>query len=333
VEIQTVIDEARAGRFLPVHVLVGAEKFLIERAIGLLRKASLDEGTAAFNSDVFHGQGLEARKVLAAAKTIPMMAKTRFILVRDVEAIATADLDLLADYAAAPAPSSCVVFTAEKLDGRTRFAKTTQKSDAWADASAPKGRAILPWVFGEARSRGHELPPQAAEALVDATGNDLAAIDDALERLSLYVGAGKVIDVAAVEAVVARVRVDTIWTLVDAVSARNARTAMGALRSLLADREPPLRILAMVGRQLRMVARMREALASGLRGPEATKVAGAPPFKARELTESARRFTTPDLRAAFRALAVADMALKGTKRPPETVIEETVLAMTRSRQP
>jgi DNA polymerase III subunit delta len=76
---------------------------------------------------------------------------------------------------------------------------------------------------------------------------------------------------------------------------------------------------------------MREALASGLRGPEAAKAAGAPPFKASELTDAARRFAFADLRTAFRALADADLALKGSKRPPETVIEDAVLAMTRPR--
>ena len=39
---------------------------------------------------------------------------------------------------------------------------------------------------------------------------DLSAIDDALERLSLYVGEGQAITLAAVEACVARVRVETI---------------------------------------------------------------------------------------------------------------------------
>ena len=327
-EIQQVIDEARQGRFQPVHVLAGSEKFLVERAIGLLRKAALDEATAGFNSDVFHGQGLEAKRLVAAAKTIPMMARSRFILVRDAEDIAAAELEALVAYLADPSPSTCVVFSVEKLDGRSKFAKAARERGYWADAEAPKGGAIRQFVTAEARSRGHELGGPAAEALIDATGNDLAAIDDALERLSLYVGAGQPIDVASVEACVARVRVDTFWSLVDAVSARDASTATAALRSLLADREPPLRILAMVARQLRMVARMREALATGLRGPEAAKHAGAPPFKARELTEAARRFANADLRAAFRALADADVALKGSKRPPDTVIEETVLSLT-----
>ena len=85
----------------------------------------------------------------------------------------------------------------------------------------------------------------------------------------------------------------------------------------------------MVARQLRMVARMREALASGLPEGDAAKAAGAPPFKARELKASARRFTLPALEQAFETLGATDLALKGSKRPPEVVLEEALMRLCR----
>ena len=83
----------------------------------------------------------------------------------------------------------------------------------------------------------------------------------------------------------------------------------------------------MVARQLRMVARMRQALASGLRGADAAKEAGAPPFKARDLTASARRFRAAELSEAFSILATADQALKGSKRQPDLVLEEALVRL------
>ncbi len=326
-DIHTLIAEARAGRFGPVHVLVGAEHFLAERAAGLLRNAVVGEGPKGFNEDVFHGKSLSARPVLSAARTIPMMAPTRFVLVRDLDHMAAAELDGLSTYLDDPPPSTCLVAVATKLDGRSRFAKAAKKAGVWIDVEPVRGGALRQFAMAEARGRGHRLAEDAADALVDAVGSDLGALDDAVERLSLYAGEGRPIGIQAVEAVVTRVRVDTIWALVDAVSARDARRALGAAGSLLADREPPLRILAMIARQLRMVARMREALASGMRPPDAAKAAGAPPFKARELTEAARRYRLPDLASAFDVLAEADRSLKGSKVPPAIVMEQAVLRL------
>ena len=233
----------------------------------------------------------------------------------------------LASYCASPSPSTALVLTAEKLAGNTKLAKATTKNRFTADPL--KGHALREHVGAEADERGHPIAPNAAEALIETLGEDLASLDDALERLSLYVGPGQRIDLAAVEACVARVKVDSIWALVDAVSLRDARKASSAAASLLADREPPLRILAMLARQLRTVARMRDALQRGLSDEEAAKLAGAPPFKARALRTAAKRFTFVDLTRAFTLLAETDLLLKGSKTPGDVVLERTVLELCR----
>jgi DNA polymerase-3 subunit delta len=328
VDVGEVIERAQAGKPEGVFVLSGEERFLVERAIRALREATIGDGPTGLNDEVIHGsKTTEARSIAAAARTLPMMAKARFVLVRDVHLMAAGELDALVDYLEDPSPSSCVVMTAVKLDGRGRFAKQAKKLGVLVDAQPLRPADMRRFLSQEAKARGHALDAQAAEALVDAIGTDLAAADDAMERLSLFVGAGAAIDLASVEACITRVRTESIWALVDAVSGRDRRKAVTATGSLLADREPPLRILAMVARQLRMVAKMREALAAGLAGPEAAKRAGAPPFKARELTAAARRFTMKDLEHAFRVLAQADLAMKGAKRKGELVLEETILAL------
>lgn len=337
-DIQTFLGEARQGKWRPVNVLVGAETLLIERAARYLKKACVgDDGVRGFNDDLFQGQGLVGAKVVAAARTLPMMAKSRFVLVRDLEAVAASELDVLAEYLAKPSPSTCLVLTGDKLLGTTKLAKAA-KALASKDAGAflavepLKGALLDRFVAGEAKRRKCALDQDAQAMLVDAIGNDLAAMEDAIERLSLYVASGEGparITRQAVEAIVSRVRVETIWKLVDAIALKRQKLAMEAVGSLLADREQPLGILGQISRQLRIVSRMKDALDEGLRPEEAVKRAGAPPFKARDLSESAKKFTHGDLRRAFRVLAETDQALKGSKRDAEIVLEESVLALTR----
>jgi DNA polymerase-3 subunit delta len=336
-DIQTFLAEARQGKWRPVNVLVGAETLLIERAARYLKKASVGEdGVRGFNDDLFHGQGLVGAKVVAAARTLPMMAKSRYVLVRDLEAVAAAELDVLADYLAKASPSTCLVLTGDKLLGTTKLAKAAKalanKGDgAFLSVEPLKGPLLERFVLGEVKRRRCTIDHDAQALLVDAVGNDLAAMEDAIERLSLFVGGDKGGQITrhAVEEVVQRVRVDTVWKLVDSIALKRQKVAMEAVGSLLADREQPLGILGQIARQLRIVSRMKDALDEGLRPEEAVKRAGAPPFKARDLSESARKFSHADLRRAFRVLAETDQALKGSKRDPETVLEESVLALTR----
>jgi DNA polymerase-3 subunit delta len=330
--LHDVTTRARKGSLDPVYVLVGTERLLVERAVDAVRQAVDEMGAPGFNVEIFDGKGLEAARAISAARTLPMMADKRLVLVRHVDAMTPTEQTSLADYLDDPCDTACFVMTADKLDGRAKLAKTAKKKGYLVDAKPLRGRELREFIRGEASARGHNIAPRAIETLLDAVGDDLAAIDDAMERLSLFVGAGQRIDADAVMQCVTRIRVESIWSLVDAIGLKDRRKGIAAAQSLLDDREPPLRLLAMVARQLRIVARMREALSEGLRPQEAAKRAGAPPFKAGDLTESARRFTADSLGDAFALIAETDRALKGSKRPPDVILQNAVLELCADRR-
>ncbi|UCH29278.1 MAG: DNA polymerase III subunit delta [Myxococcales bacterium] len=325
--LQDVTTRARKGSLDPVYVLVGTERLLIERAVDAVRKAVDEMGAPGFNIEIFDGKGLEAAVAISAARTLPMMADKRLVLIRRLDAMTPTEQNHLAEYLKDPSDTACMVMTADKLDGRSKLGKAAKKAVCLIDAKPLRGRELREFIRAEATARDHNIAPQAVETLLDAVGDDLAAIDDAMERLSLFVGAGQRIDADAVMRCVTRIRVESIWSLVDAIGLKDRRKGIAAAQSLLDDREPPLRLLAMVARQLRIVARMREALSEGLRPQEAAKRAGAPPFKASDLTESARRFTADSLGRAFTLIAETDRALKGSKRPPDVILQDAVLEL------
>jgi DNA polymerase-3 subunit delta len=329
VTLDQLIERARSGQFPTVTVIGGSERLLVERAVDALKAAALGDDVMGFNCDLFQGAGLSAHTLINAARTIPMMAKSRFVLVRSVDAMASAELDSLCAYMRKPSPEACVVLVSEKLDGRSKLAKTAIELGCWFEAAPPKPFEIPELARREAERRGHTLSFESAQALADALGTDLSALDDALERLSLYVGSGRPIELGDVESCVVHARTESVWALVDAVGTRDVRVAIASAASLLGNQEPPLRILALVARQLRMLARMRSALRAGLKPQEAAVKAGAPPFKARELVAMAKRFDEAQLTRAFRTIAEADLALKGSKVPGPQVLERALLSLCR----
>jgi len=297
VSIDDLIRRAREGEAPAVCVLTGTERVLVERAVTALRAAAVADGVPGFNEDLFQGQGLSAQRLVNAARTVPMMAARRFVLVRNADAIAADEQDALADYLKKPAPEACVVLVAEKLDGRSKLGRTAREVQVFYDAEPPRASDMPFLARREAEALGHAIDEPAASALAD------------------------------VVACIARVRIDSVWALVDAVGAKNLRVALGAAASLLADREPPLRILALIARQLRTLTRMRSALQSGLRPQEAAQKAGAPPFKARDLAQLAGRFRADELARAFALIAQADLDLKGSRVPGPRVLERTLVAL------
>jgi DNA polymerase-3 subunit delta len=72
------------------------------------------------------------------------------------------------------------------------------------------------------------------------------------------------------------------------------------------------------------------AIAQGARPDEAARRAGAfQPTRARQLEEKGRGMMPKELERWLTVLAEADLALKGSKRPPLAVLEDAVMRLCR----
>src|SRR5580704_19521731 len=79
------IAQAKRGALAPVYLLAGEERFLRDQVVVEIRAAALGSGIAAFNEDKFQAGEVDVDKVIGAARTVPMMAPKRFVLVRGLE--------------------------------------------------------------------------------------------------------------------------------------------------------------------------------------------------------------------------------------------------------
>ncbi|MBW2212814.1 MAG: hypothetical protein JRF48_00005, partial [Deltaproteobacteria bacterium] len=96
--LNDVTTRASKGSLDPVYVLVGTERLLIERVVDAVRKAVDSMGAPGFNVEVFDGKGLDAARVISAARTLPMMADTRLVLLRHMDAMTPTEQTKLVEY-------------------------------------------------------------------------------------------------------------------------------------------------------------------------------------------------------------------------------------------
>lgn len=330
-------EQAKRGEVLPLYLVAGEEQFLASGVIKSLRDTVADQGVAGLNDDVFDAASTSASQVLEAARTTPMMAAKRFLLVRGIERWeaksgkgSAGELDKLADYASDPVPSSVLVLAAGKLDKRRRLYTLAKKRNFLVNCEPPAQSALPGWVKARASSRGARFAPGAAELVVDLAGPELSQLADAVERLCLYVGDEKQIDEEAVAESLVRIRTNTVWQLVDAVARRDAAAALETLEQVFDPQDRGLRLVGVLAWQARQLVRFESATRAGLSPSEAAKRAGAPPFKARDLARQTKGTPRRELERWLPTLSQIDLALKGgSKRPAKAVLEHAILNMCR----
>jgi DNA polymerase III subunit delta len=330
-----VVAEVRAGRVAPVYYLYGKEQFLVQRALAAIRTAVLDPKTQAFNLDTIDCKSggkegaHQAERILAAARTLPMMARCRLVLVRDADELGTDDLEAMLPYLSDPSETTCLVFVAQNADLRRRFFLELRKTGGLAKFEPLYERRLPGWIEAEARALGHGVEPGAAQLLSDVVGADLASLAQALEQLSLFVGPRERITVAAVEELCAETRQHSVFDLANAVGERDTRKALHQCQRMLQAREPAIRILFMLTRHFRQLWIAQELAAQHVDREEAARRIGIPPFFVDGLLTQARRFDGRTLARAFEALYDADRALKSTHAGDELVLERLLVDLCR----
>jgi DNA polymerase-3 subunit delta len=350
---EQAIQEASRGELRPIYLVVGEERLLADQVLGALREAATRGGIPGFNDDKFTAGEASADSIISAARMLPMMAQRRLVVVRGLERwdarasrsdddddAASAEpargvkeagpLDRLAEYAKDPVPSTVLVLLAAKLHGQRRIATAAKKGGFWVGCDPLPRRELAGWIERGARARGHELPGEVADLLAEISGPDLACVDDALERLSLYVGPGAPITEDAVAKIVTRVRQSTVWELIDALGRRRLDRALSALADAYDPKSGGLPQLGAIAWSVRQLVKFESGLRSGLSPGDAAARAGAPPFRGGELAQTVRTIGKGTLERWLALLAEADLALKGSKRPAHAVLESMLVEMCRS---
>jgi DNA polymerase III subunit delta len=311
-----LLEEIAAGKLEPVYILCSPEPLLVDRALAAIREAAVPAALRAFNEDQIDGRGASANRIIQAARTLPMMAKRRMVLIRDLAQMAAAELGELAPYLESPSPETVLVATTAKVDRRLKFFSAAGKKGFLHELAAP--RDLAGWVSEEARRRNVAIAPPARTRLVEVVGAELSRLSLVLEQLSLYAG-DRPIAVDDVDDLVADTRERSVFELTDAIGAGDRRRALAAVTSLIEQRQSAIGVIAMLGRHMRQLALYRAGSATGMAKSDLARALGVPPFVVDKLGRQAGRYSDDALGRAARALSATDRALKGEGEVSKTL--------------
>lgn len=313
----------------PVYLIFSKEELLLERAIRRLRQRVAEGADLVFNFAAFDGESTDADEIVAVANTLPFDSDKRLIVVRGVDRMTPAGQRVLADYAASPSPSTCLVLAAATVNRGSRLYKAVDRLGGVAEYKAPKRSEYPQWVAEYVATHGRRMDRGAAEALVRAVGRDLRRLTIEADKVMAYAGAAASISAADVEAVVAGTAPASVFELLDAIGGRDCAAAVARLHDLLSAGEALLGIHAMVLRHLRTLASVRALMERGETATAIAKETGLPDWLARSAMEQARRFEPAELVQALREAAGVEAALKSGSGDERVTYESWLIGVCR----
>ncbi|MBW2255368.1 MAG: DNA polymerase III subunit delta, partial [Deltaproteobacteria bacterium] len=238
----------------PLWLVIGDARPLVEAAVDQVVGAALEQcGLPAFNHSAYRASDANAVGALSTARTLPMMASLRLVVLRDLEEGADGLFEALLDYIPDPSPSTVLVLTGQG------FPPTRKGGKNWAariqNAVKKTGRLVKfaskdvrapQYARQEAERLGKQLGVREAELLVALVGDDLGRLRQEIEKVALFVGDRPRLTADDLNLACSMVAESVIWDLTSGIASRNADQALAALHRQLEEGQDPRRLLAMV---------------------------------------------------------------------------------------
>jgi DNA polymerase-3 subunit delta len=309
-----------------IYLIVGDDDAEMSRLSADV-SALVEDELRAFNLERMYAgeKGVTTASIVESARTLPMMADRRVIVVLRAERILKpkrrgkdeepddseeppGDTDVLDAYVKRPEPLTTLVFVASDVDRSRRLYKSIQKHativECWGLKGGKDARVDLRQVARTAEAlvrqavtdAGQQIDPAAARLIADRAGTDIATLRGDVERLLMYAAGKPKIDLRDAQEVVSAETAQDDWAVTNAIQRGDAAEALRQVALALESGGVPYMILGQLGWFVR------------------EKLSGSDPRR---------------VPAAIEALFRTDLELKSSGGDPRILLERLVVELCR----
>lgn len=186
--VEKIINDWKKASFKPFYWLEGEEDYFIDKVVSYAEQNILPASEASFNLTIFYGKDANWADILNACRRYPMFAEKQVVILKEAQQMR--DIEKLEPYFENPLSSTIFVvsYKEKKLDARKKMAKTIKANGELLTIKKVSERELPEWTSVMIKGKGLTISPKGLALLVDHIGNDLARIENEIEKLRVNLG-------------------------------------------------------------------------------------------------------------------------------------------------
>jgi len=313
----------------PIYVIVGKEDSLVnaesEKLLDQLLKPQ-QRATGLFNSDPAE---VSAAEVLDELRTLPFLTERRVVLVKNADDFVSKNRQLLEKYFDNPSPTGVLILTVSSWPNNTKLAKRLPKVGKLLRTVQPKPWQLPHHLIRYANdAHNKNLTIDAAELLIELTGDNLPELYSEIDKLALFAHTEKAITLQHIESLIGHNRLFNTFAVIDAITAGNLAQAVSRLRKMFAeDRTAEYTVVGAFAFHFRRLFDAKVLLEDGTSPSEIAnrlRIWG----NRDSFFKQSRKMSLEQIGAILQQLAKIDYAIKTGRTKAEIAAEQLVLSLT-----
>ena len=246
----------------PCYLVTGDEHLLVAEALDSIRLAARDKGFTSRESHVAT-RYFDWASLAASSANLSLFAEQRIIELRlPTGKPGTEGSKAIVALVDQLGPDLMLIVSAPKLETKAtsaKWVKTLVANGVFLPIWPVDLRELPRWVDTRMRAAGLQPDRAAAALIADRVEGNLLAANQEIEKLRLLLGEGPVSAEEVADAVANSTRYD-VYKLVDAALSADAQRAVKILGGLRAEGVEPIIVFWALGRELRMLAGLADAI-------------------------------------------------------------------------
>lgn len=326
--MKTLREHIKKNEFKNVYLLYGEEAYLRRQYRDKLQEALCPEGDE-MNISRFGGKGISAAEVGDIAETLPFFAERRLIIIEESGWFKNASDGFEEKLKQLP-DTTYLIFVESEVDKRGRLFKTVNALGYGAEMKTPKEKELLSWISIQCKTEGKQIMEAAAQYLVEQAGTSMNLLQMELEKVFSYTIDREAITLEDVQEICSNQAENQMFDMLDAIGNQNREKALHLYHDLLTLREPAMRILYLLTRQINILLQVSEMTRLQMDNAGIASKAGIPPFTVGKYKSQVGHFTYSQLLNMLEECQEVDAGIKRGRYPDIIGVELLIVGFSTS---
>ena len=309
--MQKLLQDIKNQEYSQIYLLYGEEDYLRKQYRDKLKAALIDDGDT-MNNHYYEGKDTKIEEIIDLAETLPFFASRRVIVIENSGWFQKGG-DKMAEYLPGLPDTSYFIFVETQTDKRSKLYKAVNKLGRVSEFASQDEQTLKRWILGMLKKEGKNITALDLQFLLERMGTQMAHIKTEMEKLLCYTLEQTEITRADIEEICTKRVQNQIFDMINAIADRDQKKALQLYYDLLTLKEPPMRILALIGRQFNLLLQVKELKKKGYSGQVIATKTGLHGFVVGKYEKQATKFKTAELREALEACVEADENVKTGK--------------------
>ena len=305
--MKKIKQHIKEDRYPNIYLLYGEERYLVRTYKNMLKEAICQE--ESMNFSYYEGKDVSVNELKDVAAAPPFFAERRLIIVEN-SGFFKSSSDAVVDILKELPDTTHIVFVETEVDKRNKVFKTVNERGYICEMKQQTEEDLRRWALKIFSDAGKQITANDMNKFLGVTGLEMDNIYNEAMKLIAYCLKRNVISAEDIDEVCSTRTVDRVFEMIQAMALKKTDEVMRLYGDLLALKEPPLKILALMGRQFAQLMAVKKLYAEGCDQGSIAQRLGIRPYFIGKYIAQTKGYSLAELKQAVDDCVDAEQRIK-----------------------